>query len=104
MTALNMPASTPELDPGDSEHITVLAVPAKPKRKWFGLGKKDPAARKLSKAERPVKPPRKRPSRKDKKLTPAEGKLCLQCGKPNALDANFCQYCAAPFDTAAESQ
>jgi uncharacterized protein (DUF697 family) len=88
---------------GDGGLAATPLVAAKPKRKWFGLGRKDPAARKLSKAERPVRAPQKKASRKERAGEAVEFKLCLQCGKPNAPDANYCQYCAAAFDTQLET-
>lgn len=92
------------LEAGGTLETAIPTVTAKPKKKGFGWGKKDSATRSVSKPERPVKPPRKKPSRKDKHVIQEEPKLCPQCGKPNAPDANFCQYCAAPFDTLVETQ
>jgi uncharacterized protein (DUF697 family) len=104
LPALETTTDISVLGAGGSAEAAIPTAAAKPKKKGFGWGKKDAAARTVSKSERPVKPPRKKPSRKDQKLLQGEAKLCLQCGKPNAPDANFCQYCAAPFDTFVETQ
>lgn len=96
-------AKQPVLEAGGGQEAGIIIEAAKPKKKWFGWGKKETGARLLSKAERPTKAPPKKPARKEKKVQ-EDVKLCLKCGKPNALDANFCQYCAAPFDTLVETQ
>jgi hypothetical protein len=71
------------------------APPVK-KRGWFS---RKPAA------ERPpaaAKKPRRAWGSKQP-ATP-EAKTCPQCGKSNAADANFCQYCAYSFDSLTKSQ
>ena len=79
---------------GIAQEMEAPQLPTKPRKKRFGWGRKDEAARQ----------PRKKTPHKGKKVIQEGVKVCLQCGKANAPDANFCQYCATPFDSLAETQ
>jgi uncharacterized protein (DUF697 family) len=102
-TALTTTADLTALEMGGVVATDIQAETAKRPTKRLRWFKKETSGRVVSKSEKPIKPPRKKPSKRGKKVV-EEQKLCPGCGKPNAIDANFCQYCAVPFDTLAESQ
>ena len=83
----------PESQPASSP---ALETPPAKKRGWF--------SRKPAVEPSTAQAPKKRRGWGRKQPPTAEAKTCPQCGKPNAVDANFCQYCAYSFDTLAKSQ
>ena len=92
-------STEPQLEAGESAPAST-----QPKKRlaWSKKGRVTQAA---PKPEKPVrKTPKKKSDKGDKAIIPAEGKVCPQCGKSNALDANFCQYCAAAFNLSADNE
>ncbi len=84
--------ASPQTQSAGSEALPEPA--AEKKRGWFS---KKPASQPKTSA---TPKPRRGWGRKQA----PQSKACPQCGKLNAVDANFCQYCANSFDTLAENQ
>lgn len=91
------------LEGGSVEGAVPPPAPAKPPKKRFGWGKKDTSGRVAAKAQKPARASRKKTARKGKDVIQEESRLCQQCGRANATDANFCQYCGTPFESTIET-
>jgi uncharacterized protein (DUF697 family) len=68
----------------------------------FGRGR-DTARRLLPKSRRPrLEAGTRKPPKKPKSRLRKTSRLCAECGKVNAPDANFCQFCGAHIDSPVE--
>jgi len=91
------PVTVAVVEPRPSHDVSPQTPPEPPvekKKGWFS--KKTVSKPQTSAATKP----RRGWGRKQ----PLQSKACPKCGKDNALDANFCQYCANSFDTLAENR
>lgn len=77
---------------------SVHPTPKAPKKR-FGWGKKEKPEQAARKVKKPTTKIQKKSVTKGEQTIHDEVKLCPQCGRTNAVDANFCQYCGSPFDS-----